>query len=431
MSAPAAICGVISVLLFVILLVWMFSGGDDEPKKPPVPQLNMCQQKEEPYQKDYLVGNYVMNYRLNDNFTDIQVIAQNNIFRGHKVILAAHSQYFESTIFMKSEVSDYKNANQNQIEIDFIDYKTLMIVLNYMYTTQLPNEIFDNVMDYSNIMKASNELQMDTLKCEISKRLSKRLDFKRTGMIVAMAEETDTRFLMTVAAKYLVDHYKAIIQTTEWQDVIKDHKSVLTNAIDFVGKLPDNAYCDIICIPETVKSSSIFTRLRHYFIAQRFTDAEISVVSANVIGNDRTFKVNRAILIGQSPVFRRQFENTTTPNRIVVNETTSDVMDEFLAYMYSGWPTEKMKKMAEGLLYLSKTYEMIPLQTACEDILHGQLKIENAVKMILIADKAKSKRLFSVVLDFILKYRKQVVATKDWEELKEKHPEILTKIFSN
>lgn len=431
MSHPAAICGLISVLLFVIFLVYMFSGGDDKPQTPPVTRINMCQQKEDKFQKDILVANYIINYRLNDNYTDIDVIAQNNVFRGHRVILAAHSQVFESKIFMKSEVSDYKNASKNQIEIDFVDYKTLSIVLNYIYTTQLPDQIFDNVMEFSNLMKASDELQMDTLKCEISKRLSKRVDLKRSGIIVAMAEETDTRFLMTTAAKYLLDNFNAIKQTTEWQDVIKNHKNVLTNAIDFVGKLPDNGYCEIICIPETITSSAIFTRLRHYFFAQRFTDAEISVLSTNVIGNDRTFKVNRAILIGQSAVFRQQFANTTTPNRIVVNATTSDVMEEFLAYMYSGWPTEKMKQMAEGLLYLSTSYEMHPLQTACEDILYVNLKVLNAVRTIIIADRANSKRLFSFVLDFILKNRKEVVATKDWAELKEKHPEILTKIFSN
>lgn len=416
---------IIGIIAAIILMIYIFSGGSDhEPAPPVIVQENLCQQKEEPYQKDYLVANYIDHLRLNDNYTDIDIIAQNQTVRGHKVFLASHSQYFDSSIWLKSEPSANEVSNSSQMNIEFIDFRTLVIIFNYMYTTSLPDDIFNNETAYGNLMKAADELQMDSLKCEISKRLSNRLNTKNAGIIVALADETNTNFLMVVASKYLLDNFKAISQTDEWKRVIKDHQDVLTNAIDFNGKLPNNTYCDIKCIPATMSSPSVFTRLRRCFFSQRFVDGEIHMLD----GSDKVFQVNRAILIGQSPLFRQQF---ATANAIHVNATTAAVMEEFLAYMYSGWPTQKMKKMAEGLLYLSTTYEMKPLQEACENILVGDLNIQNAVKLIIIADQANSKRLFSVVLDFILKHRKEVVATKDWAELKEKHPEILTKIFSN
>lgn len=406
----------------------MYTFSGDSPT-PTIPKRNICQQTEEPFNKTYLVANYINNLNLNDNYTDVEVIAENKTIRAHKVILASHSQYFDSKIWMNSVSRDDQLQYSNHIQIDFQDYKTVSTVLNYMYTTIIPKEIFKNETEFSNLMKAADEFQMEPLKCEISKQLNLEMTIKNLGIIVAMADETKIQFLMTIASKYLLDKFDEVRRTSEWESVIKHHPHILTDAIDYQGKLPNNSYCDIKCIPATLTSPSIFTRLRRCFATQRFTDAEIHVINNGI---EKVFHVNRAILIGQSETFRQQFANSTSSsNSIQIYNITDDVMTEFLQYMYSGWTTDKMKEMAEPLLHLSITYEMKPLQTACEDILIHRLIVENAVKEIIIADKANSKRLFSVVLDFILKHRNQVVATKDWAELKKKYPEILTKIFSH
>lgn len=426
-------CMIFGIFLFIVITWMIFSGGDDDdvdaPKSIVVPKENICKQIEERFNEQYLVENNLNHLRLNDDYTsDIELIAQNSTVRAHKIILASHSQYFNKPIGINNTaVSSGRNASTiQQLRIEFIEHKTLIIVLNFMYSGQLSDDLFQNPNDYENLLRAATEFQMDSLKCEISKRLNARINIHNVGSIVALAAETNTRFLMIVAANFLLDRFQQVKQTTEWQSVIKVHKDILANAIDFHANLPENSDCDIQCVASTLKSPAVFTRLRQFFLTQSFADAEIYVTAnANGGGDSKVFHVNRAILIGQSASFQRAFGDT---QRIELHGIKIDEMEEFLVYMYSGWPTQKMKKMPAGLLQLSAIYGMKGLQTACEDILINDLNIKNAAEIIVVADNANSKRLFTIALDFILKNRRFVVKTNAWIDLKQNHPEILTKL---
>lgn len=424
-------CMIFGVVLFIVITYLIFGGGDDDddaaPKAAILVKPNICKQTETRFHKQYLVENHLNQLRLNDNYTDIELIAQNMVVRAHKIILAAQSQYFDTKI-NESNINTSTTNNGSitqQFSIEFIEHKTLITVLNFMYTATLSDDIFQNRDDFENVLRAATKFELDSLKCEISKRLNARINIHNAGSIVALAAETNTGFLMIVAANFLLDQYPQVSQTTEWHAVIKEHKDILANAIDFHANLPENSTCDIQCIPSTLGSDAVFTRLRKFFLDQRFADAEIDLTPKIGSGRSTVFHVNRATLIGQSAAFRHAFGNS---QRIELHGIEIDVMEEFLVYMYSGWPTEKMKKMPAGLLYLSSTYGMNGLQTACEDILIDDLKIENAAEIIVVADHANSKRLFSIALDFILKNRRFIVKTNAWIDLRRNHPEILTKI---
>lgn len=418
-----------------VFLIWFmcFTGGDDDtPPVPVKPKLNLCQQKEEinGFDKAYLVANNLTKLHIDDDYTDIEIITQNVTMRAHKIILASHSQYFSTLIWETQTKSDHNNVKNNITRLNIkqahLDPKTLSTIFNYIYYTILPNNVINNATEYSNLLMAATEFQMESLKCELSRLLSNGMNVHRVGPLVALAEETGTRYLMITATKYLLDNLKEVGKTSEWKTVIKDHKNILTNAIDFNGKLQDNSICDIQCIPADLTSPSVVMSLREMYLEHRFADAEIHV-SDN--GEDKLYQVNRAVLMGQSVLFRLAFD--ASPKSIQVRNTTGEVMDEFLFYMYTGWTTQKFKRMCNGLLYLSGVYDMKGLQDACENILIDTLKVENAADLIILADQSNSKRLLSIVLEFILKHHKEVVKTKAWTELKTNHPDILTKIFSN
>lgn len=417
-----AVFGIIGVISIIIILYLIFRSGDDDNETKP--KENICYQKEEHAHKDYLVENNIHYLRLNDNYTDIEIISQNKIIRAHKVILAAQSKYFDSMIYTKSD----KNENgKSQLLLEFIDYKTVEHVLTFMYSGLISNDLFDNESEYGNLIRASAELQMDHLKCELSKRLSFRINLNNVGYLVILAEESDAQFLMILASNYLLNNFNEVSKLKKWQTIATNNRNVLANAIDFHGKLPENTECQIHCQSSTLESPSVFLRLRRFYITQRYSDSEIHIDN----GIDQkvfTFHVNRAILTSQSSVFRQQFNES--PNAIHINDTSSAVLEEFLIYMYSGWPSQ-LKKLTEGLLYLSDRYQMTPLKNACEDIIIDELTVQNAAKIVEIADKANSKRLSTTVLDFIVKNRKEVVTTKAWTELKNKNPQLLTKILFN
>lgn len=413
-----AILGAVILVAIIVISILVFQSGDDTPAEQQ--KVNICRQKEEP-KNEYLVENNLNVLQLNDNFTDIDVVSQNMSIRAHKVILAAHSAYFNSMMWLNND------TDRNRLDLPIIDHKTLAHVLNFIYTESIPTEVFDNETNYSNLLKAATEFQLDWLKCEIAKRLSIRININNVGFIVLLAEETDSRFLMTLASHYLLEHFHEVSKTKEWQELINNHANVLANVIDFQGKLPNNTICNIVCQPATLTNTSIVMKLRRFFITLRYADAEVHVHSGNDNGT-KVFHVNRAVLVSQSPIFRQQFTNSS--NVIHMYNTSTEVAEEFLIYMYSSWPAQ-LNKFAEDLLYLSDRYEMNALKKACEDVIINGINVENAANIVIIADKGNSKRLSSTVLDFILKYRSEVVATKAWAELKEKHPELLAKIFFN
>lgn len=423
------LCTILGVFLFIVIIYLVFSGGDDDadaaPKVIIPPKDNICRQTEKSFNKSYLVPNNLNQLRINDDYTDIELRTSSNgtVIRAHKVILASHSQYFDTNIWILKSDQPYR---MQQLDIEFIEYKTLMIVLNFMYSASLSDDIFRNASDYESLMRAATTFQMDSLKCEISKRLNPRLNIHNAGSLVALATETNASFLMIVAANFLLDRYQEVSLTKEWHAVIQTHKNILAKAIDFHGQIAENTVCDIECVPATLQSLAIFTRLRQFFLTERFADAEIFVAGNDSGGGaGKVFRVNRATLIGQSAAFRLAFGDG---QRIQLNGIDVNVMEEFLVYMYSGWPTQKMEKMPAGLLYLSALYGMHGLQTACEQILIGQLNIQNAAEIIVIADNAKSEHLRTVTLEFILKNIRDVVKTSAWINLRDNHPEMLTKI---
>lgn len=426
------VCTIFGAVLFIVIIYWIFSGGDDDPIASNVitpSKKNICKQIEKSFNKDYLVENNLNQLQLNDNYTDIDLITPPNrtVVRAHKVILASHSQYFDMKISTNEEAKSSNSNGSQHLNIENIDHKTLLTVLNFMYNGVLSDDVFQNADDYESLLRAATEFQMDSLKCEISKRLNPRINIHNVGALFALATETNSTFLTTVAANFLLNQFQQVKLTNEWHTVIKEHKDILADAIHFQANLEENTDCNIECVPATLQSPAIFTRLRQFFLTQRFADAEIYVQAVNG-GDSKMFHVNRAILIGQSAAFRMAFPDDGQRQRITVDGIEIDVMDEFLAYMYSGWPTQKMEKMPAGLLYVSAVYGMKGLQTKCEDILIKQLSVTNAADIIIVADNANSKRLFDIVLKFILDNRRAVVNTTAWIDLRKNHPEILTKI---
>lgn len=410
----------------IVIVILIFRSGDDDTKDQR--KVNICRQKEEKSYKEYLIENNLNDLQLNDNFTDIDVVAQNVMIRAHKAILAAHSPYFDSMIWLsnKTDLTDTENS-KNRLDLSFVDHRTVAHALNFIYTGSLATELFNNEEDYSNLLRAATEFQLDLLKCEISKRLSVRINRENAGSLVVLAEETDSRFLMTIASHYLLENFREISTTPQWEELVGNHANVLANAIDFTGKIPTNVTCDIQCQPSTVATAPIFMKLRRFFITQRYADAEVHVDNG-VEGEKKVFPVNRAILIAQSQVFRQQFNDSS--NAIQMTNVSADAAEEFLIYMYSSWSAQ-LNKLTEPLLYLSDRYQMVALKKACEEVIINGMTVENAATIVQIADKANSKRLSSAVLDFILKHRNQVVATTAWTELKMKNPELLAKIFFN
>lgn len=417
----AIIIGIVTVVLLIlfITLYIVFSGGTEEKILK-----NVCI-KNDKFNNEYLIQNNLNNLKLNDMSADIELVAQSVAFRAHKLLLAANSKYLETMLYTYSQ--GHPNVTDSnsifQLEMSFIDHKTLSIILEFIYGKPIPK--FDNVNNYSELLKASDDFQLEGLKCEVSKQLAGKLNAQNVCNLIVLAEKTDAPFLMNIASHYLLNNLNEVRSTNEWKSSTKVNGHILAQAIDFNGKLPANSTCQIECQPNTVQSMSFINNMRRYLSTEYMADATITTSR-----DDYSIRVNKAILIGQSVKFKQDFKNNSNIQIDTPENIDSFVLREFLMYMYSGWIVS-LNKYAEGFLYLSHIYDMTALKDKCEDVIIDQLSVNNAANVVEILSRTDSQRLSNAVLDFILKNRPEVVKTDGWNNLKKNKPELLHKIFSN
>lgn len=419
MGKPLVIilCVVGFIVLFFILRS-IFSSGAPIPQPNDASTNNNCFQPNDTYDPHYLIPNNLDQLQLRQESSDIKLVAQNMVFKAHKLILAAHSKYFEEQLA-------YVNSS-NRFNVSNVDNLILSVTLEFIYGGSLPDDFIASESYSYNLLRTANDFQLDSLKCELSKYLQNKITAKNIGDIISLAEESQADYLRIAASNYLVENFKTIRDTPDWKATVSHNKHILTKAFDVHGKLPANSICKIVCQPSNFKTKRIFENLHRFFDNEQFSDAEVIVKEEN--GTNTTLKVNKAILIAQSDVFKRQFAES--PKSVQVDGVSASVMKEFLGYMYSGYiPKPLTGKLVEDLLYLSHFYEMDALKRKCEDNIISKINVENAAKTAIVADRAQSKRISTNTLDFILKNIKEVVKTPGWAELKENQPDLLTKIF--
>lgn len=424
MSDSRCCCIFFAVLFGILFVWWLFSGGKDinPVPVPPKPVItNFCQQtiyNPRLSSTQQYVQNYLGNLKLNDTYTDIDITYSGGVFRAHKIILAAQSRHLDKIMWHQSQ-----NNETQHIDLSFLDSEVATTILNYLYGAGIK---FDNFAFASGILKAADGLGLESLKCESSKYLSRIMYLTNVGRLLVTADQANSPYLMTNATRYFFNNLDRVKATHEWKAVIEEHKYILTNAIDYYGKLPKHIICDIQCYPTTLQSPTIVDRLVDLFESGRFADVE---VSSGMNQSEYKFQVNKAVLIGQSYKFRQQFEQS--PKAIEILGFDKMAVREFFLYMYSG-RIDNLVAYSSDLCVLSGSseYEMSPLRALCENSIIENLTVSNAVLAIKTADRLRSTRLSKIVSDFIIKHQQEIVKTPEWADLKKNYPEIVANIFS-
>ena len=132
------------------------------------------------------------------------------------------------------------------------------------------------------------------------------------------------------------------------------------------------------------------------------------------------FYAHKAILAARSPVFAKMLSHDmkeSATNTIELLDIEPAVLKELLTYIYTN-NCPNIKSYATSLLYNAEKYGLDHLKALCEQRLSYDLQIENAAKMLLLADTCNASQLKRNTLLFIGKHGGQVLATKDWDDVK-------------
>ena len=141
---------------------------------------------------------------------------------------------------------------------------------------------------------------------------------------------------------------------------------------------------------------------------------------------------HKAILAARSPVFTKMFSHDTQEsitNTIKLSDIEPEVLKELLTYIYTN-ESPNIRTHAASLLIHAQKYQLDHLKALCERrlMISYDLQIDNAARILLLANDHEAKQLKRNAMLFINEHRDEVPLTKEWEGVKES-AELLNYLF--
>ncbi|XP_008204972.1 speckle-type POZ protein B-like [Nasonia vitripennis] len=131
-------------------------------------------------------------------------------------------------------------------------------------------------------------------------------------------------------------------------------------------------------------------------------DRNFSDVSISIEG--KTIMACKLILMKKSPVFAAMFRadmKERNKNAVLIEDIKYDIFMELLRFIYSG-KVRQLETIAVDLLAAVDKYRMENLKTMCELEPIKQMGIDDAVRMLKLADKYRAKKLKKRAIEYIV-----------------------------
>lgn len=160
-----------------------------------------------------------------------------------------------------------------------------------------------------------------------------------------------------------------------------------------------------------------------------FTNQNYSDVVLSVKG--KKYHVHKYILAARSAVFDAMFKHNMIEKEsscIEITDMDEKVAEEMLRYIY----TDKFNnayELAEALFVAADKYDLRGLKLECEEILFKNLTVEDATKVLIMADMYAANELKSNTISFIVANSKEVVETATWNDMVVSHPKLFNEVF--
>ncbi|XP_065204069.1 speckle-type POZ protein B-like [Planococcus citri] len=142
--------------------------------------------------------------------------------------------------------------------------------------------------------------------------------------------------------------------------------------------------------------SSLSRDLGRIRIDEHYSDTTISVKGKN-------YAVHKVILAARSSVFHAMFKSRmqeSKENHIIITDIDSDIFEEMLHYIYTG-KANNLKVLAYELFSVADKYDLKHLKTICEQALIRNLSVDNAGKILTLADMHNAEILKVHTIQFI------------------------------
>ncbi|XP_065205330.1 speckle-type POZ protein B-like [Planococcus citri] len=171
--------------------------------------------------------------------------------------------------------------------------------------------------------------------------------------------------------------------------------------------------CDKTSLYRNVPRCNVFENLEQLLEDGQFSDIVL-------VAGGKEYPAHRNILASRCSAFAAILERNSEENgrnRFNIKDMSAEIMDEFLRYIYTG-KCNNLQKVAEDLLAVASKYSLDRLKMICAEEVYKTLSVENAAKILMLADTHGLKELKNEVIKFITRKPAEVLNTVAWANIK-------------
>lgn len=200
---------------------------------------------------------------------------------------------------------------------------------------------------------------------------------------------------------------------------------IVSNCCIVTEEIEDSRWQDV---PEDISlSRDLFQDLRTMYFDKPLTDILLKV------GGD-FLPCHKFILCSRSSVFRKILEEDTNVKKfgiIAIEDMDSNVMDEFMEYLYTNSFSGRNPEVLLELYGVSVKYRMAGLQEKCSAQLAKCLNEKTVCKTLTLADKNNDVALKEASSVFITQNFYKLKDTEEFGAFVESNPRLFFQVISN
>ena len=150
-----------------------------------------------------------------------------------------------------------------------------------------------------------------------------------------------------------------------------------------------------------------------------------------LIVDNQELKVNKCVLAAASPIFCSIFKKDQcgkSRSSLTIFDMSYDVINELIRFIYTK-KIEFLHDIAHELISAAHKYGINDLKELCEESLCKNINVDNALKLLHIADLNNARYLKEFTSNFIIKHRKHFIDNCEFKEMMETNPRLLQPLF--
>lgn len=223
------------------------------------------------------------------------------------------------------------------------------------------------------------------------------------------------RFFSSSVNSWGFINFAVIDELLEEKDEILPN-DILTVCVDLT------VYDDYLKVNNSINLMKISTQK----LSEDFEKLLISKKNSDVVilVGDKKFDAHRFILTTRSCVFEAMFSYDTKEKKekeVTITDIDGEIFEKLLEYIYTD-KVEDLDIFAEELLEASDKYQLQGLKEMCEDSLAKTLSIENAIRILILADRHNAKHLKEFAMNYAVINLATLKTTEDYEALRKFQP---------